>query len=151
MSDITAQPPEDAPGFFILKHYLFDLSVECPSGRIAGEEAARVAQGYDLHVKAAALPAENQHQVDIFIRLKASVEQRVIFMAELNYRVEVELRLIPEEDIAELLMVQIPDAMQPVFRHLFEQNGHWCGYPEMQVGDLDFARAYAQQKADTAP
>ena len=48
MSEQVPQIPADEPGFFILNHYLFDLSVECPGGRIAPEDAMRVAQGYDL-------------------------------------------------------------------------------------------------------
>lgn len=149
MSEQALQVPADEPGFFILNHYLFDLSVECPGGRILPEDVPRVAQGYDLRVSVFPLEGEGRNRVDIFVRLTAQVGERVVFMAELNYRVEVQFQNIPEAQLKEFLLVHVPNAVQPALRQIFEQNGAWCGYPDMRVGELNFAKAYDSQPPAT--
>lgn len=144
-----AQAP-DAPGFFIVRHYLSDLSVECPFGRIDAEHLPALRMGHDLRMEAIPLDAAaGVYRVDIFVRLTAAVNEQVVFVAELTYRVDVQLHLIAEDKLLETLVVEVPNAMQPVLRAIFEQNGEWAGYPDMRVGDLDFAKAYAQGQKGT--
>lgn len=143
-SDNPTQAP-DAPGFFILRHYLLDLSVECPFGRIDAAHLPALRMGHDLRMEAIPLDSvEAIYRVDTFVRLTAAVDEQVVFIAELTYRVEVQLHLIAEANLLETLVVGVPNTMQPVFRAIFEQNGEWAGYPDMRIGDLDFAKAYAE-------
>lgn len=153
MSDIesaSTTPSADAPGFFIVRHYLSDLSVECPFGRIDAEHLPALRMGHDLRMEAIPLDAvAGVYRVDIFVRLTAAVNEQVVFVAELTYRVDVQLHLIAEANLLETLVVEVPNAMQPVLRAIFEQNGEWAGYPDMRVVDLDFAKAYAQGQMGT--
>ena len=149
---LAANPvlPPDAPGFFILRHYLLDLSVECPFGRIDAAHLPVLRMGHDLRMAALPLDAEQSiFRVDIFVRLSAAINDQLVFIAELTYRVEVQLHMIAEADAPEILVVGVPNAMQPVLRTIFEQNGDWAGYPDMRIGNLDFAKAYAEGQKES--
>ncbi len=148
MSETEAENPmkaPDAPGFYILRHYLLDLSVECPFGRIDAAHLPALRMGHDLRMSALPLDVDAAvYRVDIFVRLSAAVDEQVVFIAELTYRVEVQLHMIAEPALLETLVVGVPNTMQPVLRTIFEQNGEWAGYPDMRIGNLDFAKAYAE-------
>lgn len=139
----TGSGPEGS-GFFITSHYMTDLSVECPGGRIADHEARELRLGYDARVAAMPMDEPDTHQVDATIQLQAAVGERMVFVAELTYRMVVRLHRIDSSDVEETLLVYVPESMNPAMKTIFEQTGAFSGYPDMQVGQFDFAKAFRQ-------
>lgn len=140
----TALP--DAPGFLILNHYLVDLSVENPMGRLSDEYLNEIAAEHGVHVKVSPLP-EGCHRVDIFVRLTARAGIQTVFVAELNYRADARLHQVPDQAAAEILHVQLPSALLPFIKDIFESNGRFAGYPGLQLHGLDFAAAFNAGRA----
>lgn len=138
--------PPDAPGFVILKHFLVDLSVENPPGRLPDQYLREIRTDQGVNVVVASLP-NGVYRVDIFVRLAAMAGLQTIFVIEMNYQAEVTLHLVAPEDAPEVLHVQVPDALLPIIREIFESNGRFAGYPELRLIGLDFASPFEAAKA----
>ena len=138
-------PPADAAGFFILRHFLVDLSVESPFGRIPDMAATSLQLQQEAAVNHQPLAEPETHGINVFQRLTASVGEQVVFLAELNYRIEVRLQGIMAENISRVLEVEVPEAIAPVMRTILEQNGAFAGYPEMRLHGLGFSEAFAKR------
>jgi preprotein translocase subunit SecB len=137
----------DEPGFFFEHHHLVDLSVENPHGRLADEYLREMRFDHGVHVKTQKLPASDIHRVDIFVRLTAMAGLQPMFVVELDYRADVALHRISEEDEAQVLNVQVPEALFPRLQKIFEACGGFAGYPELRLQGLDFAGVFEQTRA----
>lgn len=133
-------------GFFIHRHYLHDLSVENPVGRIPDEDAPKVGQSMDGRVDAFPMQGENQFRVDVQLQLFAAVESRPVFLTEITYRAEVELRGIAKELEAEVLCVEVPTAIFPMLQEVLQRNAGYAGYPDMQLVPLDYRAMFERNR-----
>ena len=162
MNPAAASPPPGASGFFVHRHFLRDLSVENPAGPIGDEDVPRLRLGMEGRVTArplaagemsAATPdaAGERHEVTVGLTLTALVDERAVFLAEIAYAAEVELRHIAAERVTETLCVAVPTALFPAVREVLQRCGAFAGYPTMQVAPLDFAAIFARQQAALTP
>ena len=143
--EVQAEQPGEKAGFLIHRHYLNDLSVENPVGRIANEDVPKVQQGMDGRVDVFSMEEENRFRVDMQLQLTAVVESRTVFLAEITYRAEVELVGIAKGLEAEVLCVEVPSAMFPMLQEVLQRNAGYAGYPDMQLAPLDY-RAMFERK-----
>lgn len=142
-----AIPLPDEPGVILLHHALIDLSVENPHGYLKPELAAEIAPEYETDVRVS--PAEDNpgaFRVDVMARLSARAGLRIVFVAEVTYRAEVQLHQVTPENTDYVLQVEVPSAMYPTLKDILETGGRFAGYPGMQVEGLDFEAAYAARK-----
>ena len=95
----------------------------------------------DAVVDAAALPdgPAGSYGVQIALGLPARLRERIVFLIELRYRVNVQLQGVAAADIPALLYVQVPNAVFPTLKTIIEQNGAFAGYPEITLQTIDFA------------
>lgn len=142
-----SENPEQEVGFLIKNHYLNDLSIENPVGRIAPDEAHGLQLGMDGGVKAISLAEADSFQVAITLRLTAALRERVVFLAELTYRVEVELHGIPEPMRPQVLCVEVPTAIFSTIQEILMRNGAYAGYPELQIAPLDFLEVFNRNQS----
>ncbi len=142
--ELTAVP--DAPGFVIVRHFLVDLSVESPYGRLPPDLLPSLvpSQGVAVIVREVT-GVTDTYLVDVQLRLGASAQQQVAFVLELTYRIEVLLHQVAEEDRLEVLHVQVPDALAAAMQEIAETNSRFAGYPEAKIFELGFAHAYAER------
>lgn len=130
-------------GFFINRHYLHDLSVENPVGRVADEDLLHLRYGLDGRVDANPMVAPDTFLVAINMQFTSMLREQVVFLADVTYRVEVELRGIPEPVAPFTLCVSVPEAVFPALQEILQRNGGYAGYPEMRVNAPDFRALYA--------
>ena len=159
---MTSKEPDDASrnteadtphaagmaGVLILNHYLIDLSVENPGGRVPEESAADLALGMEVSVNAQPAPGApvGLFGVQISLGLTASLNERVVFLIELRYGVVAQLRGITDPVLAQpLLYVQVPTAVFSQLKTIVEQNGAFAGYPELRLHEIDFAAHFNSQ------
>lgn len=88
--------------------------------------------------------------VDVTLTLTAALPSRAAFLAELTYRVEVELRAIPENSTEYVLVVDVPTAIFPIMQEILVRNGGYAGYPEMQIAPLDFRAIHLRNHPELA-
>jgi len=149
---MTENVTADTPGAYILDQYLADFSIENPGGRVSAGQASELVLGMDVAVAAAALTdaADGKYGVQIALALPARLGERIIFLIELRYRVNVQLQGVDAANVGVLLHVQIPNAVFPALKAIVEANGAFAGYPEISLLPIDFAglfraRAQAQE------
>lgn len=130
-------------GFFINRHYLHDLSVENPVGRVADEDVSQLRYGLDGRVDANPTGAPDTFLVGINMQFTSMLREQVVFLVDVTYRVEVELRGIQERVAPFTLCVSVPEAIFPEIQEILQRNGGYAGYPEMRVNAPDFRALYA--------
>jgi preprotein translocase subunit SecB len=129
-------------GFFINRHYLQDLSVENPVGRVAVEDLPQLRYGLDGRVDANPTGTHDIFLVGINMQFTSMLREKVVFLVDITYRVEVELHGIPEPVAPFTLCVNVPEAVFPILQEILQRNGGYAGYPEMQVRAPDFRAMY---------
>lgn len=147
---VGPEQPTKRAGFLIHRHYLNDLSVENPVGRIADGDVPKVRQGMDGRVSAFAMKDENRFRVDVQLQLTASVESRTVFLAEITYRAEVELVGIARELQPEVLSVEVPTAIFPALQEVLQRNAGYAGYPDMQLAPVDYRSIFERDRQQQA-
>jgi preprotein translocase subunit SecB len=138
----------DAPGFVIARHYLLDLSVENPYGRL-NEALVDTVETSDAVQVDVFPPVDNSpvYRVDVTIRLTAQTHGREFFVSELRHRAEVLLHQVPPEDVGHILNVQVPEALLPACSGILMHTARFAGYPGMVIQGLDFDSAYRTRLA----
>lgn len=147
MTDETLSVTPDTPGAYILDQYLADFSIENPGGRIPPEQASELLLGLDVAIYTWPLPnaADGAYGVQIALSMPARLGERIIFLIELRYQVNVQMQGISASDLPTLLNVQIPNAAFPALKDIVEKNGAFAGYPEIVLLPIDFAALLATQ------
>ena len=150
---MTENVTADTPGAYILDQYLADFSIENPGGRVSAGQAAELVLGMDVAVAAAALTdaADGKYGVQIALALPARLGERIIFLIELRYRVNVQLQGVDAANVAALLHVQIPNAVFPALKAIVETNGAFAGYPEISLLPIDFAGLFSARAQGQEP
>lgn len=134
-------------GFFINRRYLHDLSVENPVGRVADEDMLQLRYGLDGRVNINPMEAPDTFLVGINMQYTSMLREQVVFLVDVTYRVEVELRGIPEPVAPFTLCVSVPEAVFPALQEILQRNGDYAGYPEMRVNAPDFRALYTATHA----
>ena len=140
-------------GFFINRQYLYDLSVENLVGEIVPQDMPVLKQGLEGSVQAHAVEqadaasAPADFNVDITIKLSAAINDRVVFIIELTYRVEVTPSSIPDFALPQMLCVAVPTNVFASIKQILQQNAAYAGYPDLYVADFDFNAMYYAQHA----
>jgi preprotein translocase subunit SecB len=142
--EVVTDAVDHTPGAIIVDEYLADFSIENPGGRVPADQAPELVLGLDVAVHAAALAGATDatHGVQIVLGMPARLGDRVIFLIEMRYQVNVKLQGVDEADISELLYVQIPEAVFPTLKAIVEKNGAFAGYPGVVLFPIDFAAIF---------
>ena len=149
-NNTAASSLPDAPGFVIARHYLLDLSVENPYGRLndALVDAVETSDAVQVEVFP---PVESSpaYRVDVTIRLAAQLQGREFFVSELRHRAEVLLHKVAPDDAGHILHVQVPEALLPACGEILSHAARFAGYPGMVLRSLDFDSAYRANLASS--
>lgn len=129
-------------GFFVNRHYLSDLSVENPVGRVDDAQLPEIAYGLDGSVNATPLGEEGMFLVEVGLCLTAMLRNRVVFMVEITYRIEVELRGIPDLVRPFTLLVSVPEWIFPLLQEVLQRNATYAGYPEAKFTAPNYREKY---------
>lgn len=140
-----AQPQQpDGPSLGILAQYVKDLSFENP-----GVRGAQVQPNIDLGIDVGATPHEdgnNVFEVSLRIQAKAMVEDKVLFLLELDYAGMFHLQGIPQGDMEAALLIECPRLIFPFARRIIADLTSDGGFPPLLVDPVDFRKLYMAQK-----
>jgi len=146
-------PATPQPGFIVHRQYLKDLSFENPTGPVPAEEADAIETSIDGHIASHALQPERWFEVDITLTIVAQFKERTVFLVELTYIADVELKLIPEPVQAQILAVDVANFMLPQINAVIDHAAKAGGFAELRIADVNFRALYnrsIRQPAATA-
>jgi preprotein translocase subunit SecB len=138
---------ENKPNFQIVGQYIKDLSFENP-GAPAGFAGN---PDMDLGVDLQARPVGSDHyEVVLHMRVKASTENRTLFMMELAYAALVRLTNMPEDAVQQVLLIQAPHLIFPFARRIIADTVRDGGMPPLVIEPIDFVGLYQTKMAQAA-
>jgi preprotein translocase subunit SecB len=147
--------PNPQPNLQIVGQYIKDLSFENPGAPQGFAGSPQIEMGVDLQAR----PVGPDHYEVVFhMRIKASAEERTLFILELAYGALVRLTNMPEEAVQRVLLIQAPHLIFPFARRIVSDVVRDGGMPPLVIEPIDFvslyqskmAQAAAQQPAGTA-
>ncbi len=135
-------PATPQPGFHVHRQYLKDLSFENPTAPVPAEEADAIQTSIDGHIASHPLQPERWFEVDITLTIVAQLKERTVFLVELTYVADVELKLIPEPVQAQILAVDVASFMLPQINAVIDHAAKAGGFAELRIADMNFRALY---------
>jgi preprotein translocase subunit SecB len=148
-------PEADAPDtgaapYTIIAQYLSDLSFENP---VASEVilAGGGLPEMDINIgmdarKLVESKRPNMYEVIVNVRAEAKRDERLIFIAELQYGALVQINEeVPEENHHPTLFIEIPRATFPYARQILSAVTQQGGYPPLMLNPVNFYALYMQR------
>ena len=133
------------PPVHILTQYVKDLSFENPNGAqllVGGGPSPQISVNVDVRTNKL---AENRYEVILTIKGDAKSESTQAFMVELSYAGVVDIRDATREQLAPLLMIEVPRLLFPFARAVIAEATRNGGYPPMMVQPIDFTALFRRQ------
>jgi preprotein translocase subunit SecB len=136
---------EDAPRFQIVAQYTKDLSFENPSAPANPNTRPQVDMGVDLQARQV---DKELYEVEMKLRVSATVESKPAFLLELAYGGLFMLHNIPDEVRTQVLLIEAPHIMFPFVRRIIADTVRDGGLPPLMIEPIDFAALYRAKAAE---
>ena len=147
----TEQPSAEAaaqagPQLRVLTQYVKDMSFENPNapsllGQLQGQPNIDVR--VDVGVQRL---AEADYEVALKIGVDAKVEDKALFLVELEYAGLFRLENISEDQLEPVLVIECPRQIFPFARRLIADVTRDGGYPPLLLDPIDFVSLYQQRR-----
>ncbi len=135
---------ENQPNLQIVGQYIKDMSFENPGAPAGFTGNPEMDLGVDLQAR----PVGSDHyEVVLHTRIKATMENRTLFMMELAYASLVKLTNMPEDAIQRVLLIQAPHLMFPFARRVIADTVRDGGMPPLMIEPIDFVALYQNKMA----
>ena len=136
--------------FYIHDQYVKDISFENPNYLIKYTEKDKqpeVSVNVETHV---AKLNDDNYEVSMNINVKSSIEDKSIFVLELNYAALVSVaKDLKQETLEPVLLVHCPFLMFPFAREIVASVTRAGGYPPLMIEPIDFASLYLAKKKES--
>ena len=133
-------------------HYVKDLSFENPNAPLI---YAEVQKGPDLDVNIDVQVRhlqERLYEVMLATRVKASVQDKVAFLVELDFGGLATVgQSVPQSQIERLMLVEVPRFLFPFARAVISDVTRDGGFPPLLINPINFEELYRSRKERGAP
>ncbi len=143
---------EQSPQFMLQRIYLKDMSFEAPQGAEAFKQQWQPKIGQDLNTTSKRIDDEH-FEVVLKITINVQVEDKTIFLVEVQQAGLFLVKDIEGQQLAQLLNTMCPQILFPYAREAIDNCALKGSFPALALPPINFdalfARAVAQQKAQT--
>ena len=144
----AAAQPQQQPGIHVLGQYVKDLSFENP-GAPKSLRGSEKAPKLDVNVNVNARPqADTEYEIELKLEAKAARGEETLFIAEVTYAGLFQIRNVPKEHIAPMLLIECPRLLFPFARQIIAEATRQGGFPPLMIDPVDFAALYRQRMAE---
>jgi preprotein translocase subunit SecB len=145
----TQQQGHDMP-MTVHAQYIKDFSFENPNAPASLRPDAGVKGGptmdVNVNMDATKLLDDNMHEVVLTVEAKATRNDKVLFIAELQYAIVCSISTkVPEQHVHPLLMIEAPKMAFPFARQILCDAVIGGGFPPMMLNPVDFEGLYLAQ------
>jgi preprotein translocase subunit SecB len=138
-------PNQVQPSLRILGQYLKDLSFENPNAPQAlAPQQNQPDINISVNVNARNL-APTDFEVELHLDAKATVEDKVIFAAELVYAGTFRLENFPQQMMHPAVLIECPRILFPFARQILAEATRNGGFPPLMLDPIDFASMYQKR------
>jgi preprotein translocase subunit SecB len=145
----SADTTTEQPGIHVLGQYVKDLSFENP-GAPRSLRTSSEAPSLDVNVNVNARPI-SATDVEVELRLEANAKrgEETLFITEVVYAGLFQLRNVPKEHMAPLMLIECPRLLFPFARQVVADATRNGGFPPLMIDPVDFAALYRQRLAES--
>ena len=138
----------EQPGIHVLGQYVKDLSFENP-GAPRSLRTSSEAPSLDVNVNVNARPI-SATDVEVELRLEANAKRgdETLFVTEVVYAGLFQLRNVPKEHMAPLMLIECPRLLFPFARQIIADATRNGGFPPLMLDPIDFAQMFQQKLAE---
>lgn len=132
----------------VLAQYVKDLSFESPGApqSLRGRDKA---PGIAINVNVGANPlSDKEYDVALTLNAKATVEDEVLFNAELLYGGVFRIEGFPQEHMLPLLFIECPRLLFPFARQIIADATRNGGFPPLLLDPIDFGQMFQRKIAE---
>ncbi len=141
----TAANPQVAPSLRILGQYLKDLSFENPNApQTLAPQQAQPDINISVNVNARNL-APTDFEVELHLDAKATLQDKVVFAAELVYAGTFRLENFPAQMMHPAVLIECPRILFPFARQILAEATRNGGFPPLMLDPIDFAAMYQKR------
>ena len=152
---VNVQAPQPQPGaqpsMRIIGQYLKDLSFENPN---APQSLSPQQTQPDINI-AVNVNARNlgpmDYEVELHLDAKATLQDKVIFAAELLYAGAFRLENFPANLLHPAVLIECPRMLFPFARQILADATRNGGFPPLMLDPIDFASMYQKRMQQQAP
>jgi preprotein translocase subunit SecB len=132
-------------------HYIKDLSFENPNAPLV---YAELQKGPEINVNVDVQVRHLQdrlYEVLLTTRVKASVQDKVAFLVELDFGGLATVGTsVPEPEIERLLLVEVPRFLFPFSRAVISDVTRDGGFPPLLINPIDFEELFRNRKEEAS-
>lgn len=142
--------PQAQPSMRILGQYLKDLSFENPNApQTLAPQQTQPDINISVNVNARNL-APTDFEVELHLDAKATLQDKVIFAAELVYAGTFRLEHFPAQMMHPAVLIECPRILFPFARQILAEATRNGGFPPLMLDPIDFAAMYQQRMQQQA-
>jgi preprotein translocase subunit SecB len=150
MTDATQNKQDPHLPMMVHAQYIKDLSFENPNAPASLRPNADAKGGpsmdVNVNMNATKLPDDNMQEVVLTVEAKATRDDKLLFIAELQYAVVCSISPnVPEQHVHPLLMIEAPKMAFPFARQILCDAVIGGGFPPMMLNPVDFEGLYLAQ------
>ncbi|KCZ91776.1 protein-export protein SecB [Hyphomonas johnsonii MHS-2] len=127
----------------VLGQYVKDLSFENP-----GHPPVQTQPNIDLGIDVGATPhadGNGLYEVSLKLSAKATADQTVLFISELDYAGLFQLQNVAEDQLEPMLLIECPRLLFPFARRIIAEITREGGFPPLLIDPVDFVQLYQAQ------
>ncbi len=152
MTDTQTDNQAAASPINIMAQYVRDLSFENPNTPDSlRADAAPPEMDINIGMDARKIEDDelaNLYEVVLNLSARALRNDDIVFIAEMQYGVTVQLNGIPEENHHPVLLIEVPSLIFPFARQIMSNLTMQGGYPPLMLNPIDFRAMYMERFAD---
>lgn len=144
------QAAGEAAQLRVLTQYVKDLSFENPNAPQTlgpAEEQPTINVRVDVGVRRM---SGTDFEVALKIGAEATVKDKTMFLAELDYAGLFRLTNVPEADLEAVLVIECPRQIFPFARRILADVTRDGGFPPLMIDPIDFVSLYNQRRQQMA-
>lgn len=132
------------PQFAVVTQFLKDLSFECPNGSVGiDEKLMEMEVAVGLSTKQI---NEDLFEVSLKLDAETKIEDKTIFLANVNYAGHFIMKNIPAEQEEMLIGIEAPNLLFPFARRVLMNAIIDAGFRSPQIEPINFAHLFMQAK-----
>jgi preprotein translocase subunit SecB len=137
--------PQAQPSLRILGQYLKDLSFENPNApQTLAPQQSQPDINISVNVNARNL-APADFEVELHLDAKATLQDKVIFAAELVYAGTFRLENFPAQMMHPAVLIECPRILFPFARQILAEATRNGGFPPLMLDPIDFTAMYQKR------
>ncbi len=139
-----ANGADTAPQVGLISQYIKDLSFENPNAPAVYQMQVQPQIDVQFGISGASV-GEDVHEVVLKIDVKATAEDKTMFIVDLSYAGLFGIRNVPEDQIQPFLLGEAPRLIFPFARRVLADAVRDGGFAPLLLEPIDFAGLYMQQ------